>query len=181
MTFFRRINTITTPFIKNSAFRYSHHRYYPEPYYLSKRERDIESLLDKEHTTQKIIINLLGNQRFVDKASWEIKSFAVEKSLSTANIVYDTGILQNLILKKNYFIVNRCYNISCKELVYLQHYILRSDSAWKIYNLCVFPNSTNRFNTNFYVRNNQQLNIIIYPLAAPVENKRRDIHILIDN
>lgn len=167
MTFFKIMNTKINPFMNNSILRYSHRHSLPN--------------FQNTIIPNNIIINLLGSQKFVDEASWEIKTFAVEKSLSTANIVYDTGILQNLLLKNNYFIVNRCYNISCQELLYLQHNILKNNNDWKIYNLCVFPNATNRFNTNVYIRNNKQLNVIIYPLAAQIENKRRDIHILIDN
>jgi len=184
MTFLRRINTITNPFIKNSVFRYSHERYYPEPYYLLQGEKYIKPLLVEE-PTQKIIINLLGNKKFVDEASWQIKSFAVEKSLSTANIVYDTGILKNFIFKKTIlqFIVNRCYNMSYQNLLYLNHDIINSNinDCWKPYNLYVMPHATNRFTTCNFIRNCNDSNIIVYPLAASEENKRRDIHILIDN
>jgi len=161
MSFFK-INTKLNSFVNNCIFRYSHHH-------------------SLTNIPNNIIINLLGEQKFVDQASWEIKSFAVEKYLSTANIVCDTGILQNLLLKNNYFIVNRCYNISCHELLYLKHNILNTRPKWKIYNLYVFPNSTNRFTTCKYIQNCNQPEIIVYPLMATEENKRRDIHILIDN
>ena len=80
-----RLITNIRPFIKNGTFRYSHHdsqHYYLEPYYLSQKERDIKSLLGEERT-QKIIINLLGEYESVDKASWEINTFAQEKPALT--------------------------------------------------------------------------------------------------
>lgn len=125
------------------------------------------------------VINLLGNQKNVDKASWEIKSFAVEKSLHTANIVYDTGILQSLVMKNNFFIVNRCYYMNWRRLLYLKQEILKRNETSNVYNLFVF-NTTNRFYTNHFIQTNKELDMIVYPLAAPKENKRRDIHILID-
>ena len=94
MTFFKRINTITKPFIKNSVFRYSHHRY-PEPYYLSQGERNIRQ--------QKIIINLLGDFEYVDTASWEIYTFAQEKHLPSANIVYHDKMLKDLLFNNYLF------------------------------------------------------------------------------
>jgi hypothetical protein len=183
MTFFKRINTITKPFIKNSVFRYSHHRY-PEPYYLSQGERNIRQ--------QKIIINLLGDFEYVDTASWEIYTFAQEKHLPSANIVYHDKMLKDLLFN-NYsqFIVNRCYNMSCNNLLRLNQSIINllrlnqsiisSGTNFKLYNLYVIPNATNRFTTNNFIKNCDESKIIIYPLESSVENKRRDINILIDN
>ena len=130
----------------------------------------------------KIIINLLGDRKSVDEASWEIKSFAQEKSLNTANIVYNNDMLLDIIYKNNYvqFIVNRCYNMSCDKLLYLNQDIVNSDRNWIPYNLYVMPEATNRFNTCDFIRYCENANFIIYPLSAPEENKRRDIHILID-
>lgn len=168
MTFLKIMNQ-KKPFI-NDIFRYSHHRC------LTDIPKNIH-YVPSNYT----IINLLGSQKNVDKASWEIKSYAVEKSLFTANIVCDTGILQNLIAKNNnlQFIVNRCYDISCDNLSLLNCNIMRINSSWQIYNLFVMPNSTNRFNKCLYISTCNKVEIIIYPLAAPEENKRRDIHILI--
>jgi hypothetical protein len=167
MTFFTRINTKIRPFIKNSVFRYSHHyqHHYQEAHYLP----------------QKIIINLLGESESVDAASWEIRTFAQEKSLQTANIVYNMEILRSFLLGHNIlqFIVNRCYNMSYQNLLYLNHDIINTNKAWKPYNLYVLPDAKNRFTTCDFIQNSNRTNIIVYPLAAPEENKRRDIDILI--
>jgi hypothetical protein len=182
MTFFKRINTITNirPFINNCSIRYSHHD--SQHYYLSQKNRDIRSLLGEE-APQKIIINLLGKQKSVDTASWEIKSFAQEKQLPSANIVYDSEMLRIMLCRNNFlqFIVNRCYNMSCQNLLYLNNDIININETWKPYNLYVLPNATNRFNTCDFIRNCEYAKFIIYPLAAPEENKRRDISFLIDN
>ena len=172
MTFFKKINTITKPFIKNSVFRYSHHRY-PEPYYLSQGERDIRP--------KKILINLLGDFEYVDTASWEIYTFSQDNSLPSANIVYHDKML-NDVLYNNYlqFIVNRCYTMSCVNLLRLNKSIMYSGTNLKQYNLYVIPDATNRFTTNNFIQKCDKSKIIIYPLSAPVENKRRDINILID-
>jgi hypothetical protein len=176
MTFF---TTKIRPFIKNSIFRYSHHHHYQEPYYLSQQERDIRSLLAPQN---KIIINLLGDKKSVDTASWEIKGFASEKSLHTANIVYDNEMLNHFLFRKTIlqFIVNRCYNMSCHQLFELNENIIDRAVNWKPYNLYVLPDATNRFITCDFIRNCDHSKIIIYPLAASEENKRRDINILID-
>jgi hypothetical protein len=131
----------------------------------------------------KIIINLLGEQKSVDTASWEIKSFAYERSLHTANIVYDTTILNHFLLKKTIlqFIVNRCYNMSCHELTLLNENIINRNVNWKPYNLYVIPEATNRFNTRNFIQNCENAEFIVYPLAATEENKRRDINFLIDS
>lgn len=167
MTLINRINTITKPFINNSVFHYSHHyqHRYQENFYLP----------------QPIVINLLGEQKSVDTASWEIKSFAQEKSLNTANIVYDREILRSLILGNNIlnFIVNRCYYMSCENVILLNNKIINTHRAWIPYNLYVLPEAKNRFNTCKYIQNCSLASCIIYPLAASEENKRRDIHILI--
>ena len=165
MTFFKRINTITPHFIKNGIFRYSHHIHYPENFYF----------------TQKIIINLLGDRKSVDTASWEINTFAQEKSLNTSNIVYYNEMLKNMIRKNNFlnFIVNRCYDMSCHELLLLNKNIINTNQNWKLYNLYVIPDATNRFTTRNFIQNCKHTEFIIYPLAAPKENKRRDINILI--
>ena len=171
MTFFKKINTITKPFIKNSIFRYSHDRY-PEPYYLSQGERDIRQ--------KKILINLLGDFEYVDTASWEIYTFSQDNYLPSANIVYHDKML-NDVLYNNYlqFIVNRCYNMSCNNLLRLNQSIISSGTNFKLYNLYVIPDATNRFTTNNFIKKCDKSKIIIYPLSAPVENKRRDINILI--
>jgi hypothetical protein len=180
MTFIKIINTITKPFIKNGTFRYSHH-YSQDLHYL----QDIHYLKSIELKTipkDKIIINLLGDRKSVDEASWEINAFAQEKSLNTANIIYYNEILSRLIKKNNIlqFIVNRCYNMSCQNVLYLNNDIINTNNYWKPYNLYVIPEATNRFNTCDFIRNCNHSNIIVYPLAASQENKRRDINILID-
>jgi hypothetical protein len=162
--------TILKSFNNNNVFRYySHHRSYPEDYYF----------------TQKIIINLLGDRKCVDEASWEIKSFAQEKSLNTANIVYDNKIIKHFLCRSKFlnFIVNRCYNISCDNILYLNHDIINNNvnDRWKPYNLYVMPHATNRFTTCNFIQNCKHSDLIIYPLAASKENKRRDINILICN
>jgi hypothetical protein len=180
MTFIKiintKLNTNIKPFINNGIFRYSHrHSLTNIPNY---------TISNYTIPTNKIIINLLGEKKFVDIASWEIKSFAYERSLHTANIVYDTTILNHFLLKKTIlqFIVNRCYNMSYQNLLYLNHDIINNNinDLWKPYNLYVMPDSTNRFTTCNFIRNCNHSNIIVYPLAASEENKRRDIHILID-
>jgi hypothetical protein len=178
MTFIKiintRLNTNIKPFINNGTFRYSHrHSLTNIPTY---------TIPTYTIPTNKIIINLLGEQKSVDTASWEIKSFAYERSLHTANIVYDTTILNHFLLKKTIlqFIVNRCYNMSCQNLLYLNHDIINTNTAWIPYNLYVLPDAKTRFTTCNYIRNCNHSNIIVYPLAASEENKRRDINILID-
>ena len=166
MTLINRINTKIRPFINNSFIRYSHHyeHRYQEDFYLP----------------QQIIINLLGEQKSVDTASWEINEFAKEKSLQTANVVYDMEILRSFLLGHNIlqFIVNRCYNMSYQNVLYLNHDIINTNKAWKPYNLYVIPDAKNRFTTCDFIRNCSSTNIIVYPLAAPEENKRRDINFL---
>lgn len=172
MTFFKRINTILntkiTPFINNGIFRYSHHH---------SLQDDYLKIIPKP----KIIINLLGNFEYVDTASWEMYIFAQEKQLPSANIVYHNKMLKD-ILYNNYlqFIVNRCYNMSCEEVLFLNNKIMESSLNWKPYNLYVMPNAKNRFTKCDFVENCNCANIIIYPLAASEENKRRDINILIN-
>ena len=176
MTFFNRIipilNTKISTFINNGIFRYSHHH---------SLQDDYLKIIPKTNIPRtNIIINLLGDFESVDKASWEIKSFAQEKSLYTSNIVYDNEILR-IIFFRNYFlqfIVNRCYNISCDKLLLINNDI--RDSNWIPYNLYVMPNAKNRFTKCDFLENCNCANIIIYPLAASDENKRRDINILIN-
>jgi hypothetical protein len=167
MTFFKRINIKITPFIKNNIVRYSHHYQdrYRESFYLPP----------------KIIINLLGEQKYVDSASWEIYTFAQEKYLPSANIVNHDKMLKD-ILYNNYlqFIVNRCYNMSCDNIILLNKKIMTTNSNWKPYNLYVIPDAKNRFTTCNFIQNCNKPNFIIYPLAASEETKRRDINILID-
>ena len=179
MTFIKIINTKISPFINNGIFRYSHHH-------------SLTKFSDSHITTSyiqgknDIIINLLGDRKSVDTASWEIKSFAQEKFLHTANIVYHDQMLKDL-LYNNYlkFIVNRCYNMSCQNLLYLNNDITNTNTntnrIWIPYNLYVLPDATNRFNNSEFIRNCEKTNIIVYPLAASEENKRRDINILLDN
>ena len=175
MTFFKMINTKMKPIINNYIFRDSHHHSLPKIYvnlntttYIPRRN---------------IIINLLGEKKYVDTASWEIQSLAKEKILPTANIVFDKDILNSMLYNNSYleFIVNRCYNMSCDNLIYLNKYIEMTNTYWKQYNLYVLPDATNRFNTCQFIKNCKQIEFIVYPLSASEENKRRDIHILIDN
>jgi hypothetical protein len=179
MTFIKiintRLNTNIKPFINNGTFRYSHRH--------SLTNISTYTIPNYTIPTNKIIINLLGGQKSVDTASWEIKSFAYERSLHTANIVYDTTILNHFLLKKTIlqFIVNRCYNMSCQNLLYLNHDIINTNTEWIPYNLYVLPDAKTRFTTCDFIRNCNHSNIIIYPLAASEENKRRDINILIDS
>jgi hypothetical protein len=77
--------------------------------------------------------------------------------------------------------VNRCYDISCHELLLLNENIINTNQNWKLYNLYVIPYATNRFTTRNFIQNCKHIDFIIYPLAAPKENKRRDINILICN
>lgn len=177
MALINRINTKIRPFINDGIFRYSHH-------YQDNQHFDIQHHYSKTfYLPKKILINLLGDRKSVDTASWEINSFAQEKSLNTANIVYDNEMLRIMIYKNNYlqFIVNRCYNMSCNNLLLLNKNILLSRIVWVPYNLYVLPDATNRFNTSEFIRNCEKTNIIVYPLAASEENKRRDINILLDN
>lgn len=175
------IRTIRT--INNNIFRYSHH--YSETYCLSQKERDIRSMLGEQrvvYTSQKIIINLLGDRKSVDAASWEIKTFASEKTLNTSNIIYDNQILRILLYKNVFiqFIVNRCYNMSCDKLLLLNETIINRNDIWKSYNLYVMPDATNRFTTCNFIQNCKNAEFIVYPLAASEEIKRKDINILID-
>lgn len=165
MTFFYKMNNTIRPFI--NIFRYSHH------HSLSNFSNII--------TKNKVIINLIGEIESVYTASWEIRSFAQENALFTANIIHDNETLQHLFLRNDYleFIVNRCYNISCEQLIQLDQTI-NQNLEWKPYNLYVMPNATNKFTTCNFIQNcNLMTNCIIYPLAASVEMKRRDINILI--
>ena len=167
MTFFKRINIKIIPFIKNNIVRYSHHYQdrYRESFYLP----------------QQIIINLLGEEKSVDSASWEIYTFAQDKQLPSANIVYHDKMLKD-ILYNNYsqFIVNRCYDMSCDNIILLNQKIINTNRGWKSYNLYVIPHTKNRFTTCDFIRNCNRTNFIVYPLAASEETKRRDINILID-
>lgn len=174
MTFFKMINTKMKPIINNFIFRDSHHHSLPKIYV----NLDTTSYIPRRN----IIINLLGEKKYVDTASWEIQSLAKEKILPTANIVFDRDII-NRMLYNNYieFIVNRCYNMSCDNLIYLNKYIEMTNTYWKQYNFYVLPDATNRFNTCQFIKNCKQIEFIVYPLSASEENKRRDIHILIDN
>lgn len=175
MTFFKTINTKMKPIINNFIFRDSHH------HSLTKIcvNHNITSYVPRNN----IIINLLGDIKSVDTASWEIQSLAKEKILPTANIVFDKDILNSMLYNNSYleFIVNRCYNMSCDKLIYLNQNIVMTNTYWKQYNLYVLPDATNRFNTCQYIKNCKQIEFIVYPLSASEENKRRDIHILIDN
>ena len=103
--------------------------------------------------------------------------------LNTSNIVYDSKMLNTILYKNNFlnFIVNRCYNMSCDNLSYLNHDIINSYEKWKPYNLYVIPHATNRFTTCNFIQNCKKSEFIIYPLAALKENKKRDINILICN
>lgn len=166
MIFLKRINAKIRPSIKNGIFRYSHHY----------QDRYRESF----HLPRQIIINLLGDFEYVDTASWEIYTFAQEKHLPSANIVYHDKMLKD-ILYNNYsrFIVNRCYNMSCDNIILLNKKILNTNTNWKPYNLYVIPDVKNRFTTCNFIRNCNRTNFIVYPLSASEENKRRDINILI--
>jgi hypothetical protein len=175
MTFFKRINTILNtkinPFINNNILRYYHHHSLHDDYL---------KIIPKTNILRtNVVINLLGDFESVNKASWEINSFAQEKSLHTSNIVYNSEMLRTILYKNNFlqFIVNRCYDMSCNEIVLLTETIINRN--WQPYNLYVMPDATNRFTKCDFVENCNCANIIIYPLAAPEENKRRDINILI--
>ena len=80
--------------------------------------------------------------------------------------------------------MNRCYNMSCDNIILLNKKILNTNTNtntnWKPYNLYVLPDAKNRFITCNYIRDCDRINFIIYPLAASQENKRKDINILID-
>lgn len=167
MTFLKRINMKIRPFMNNNIVRYSHH--YQDHYQKSF------------NLPPKIIINLLGDFEYVNTASWEIYTFAQEKHLPSANIVYHDKMLKD-ILYNNYlqFIVNRCYDMSCDNLILLNKNIINTNTNWKPYNLYVIPDVKNRFTTCNFIRNCNKPNFIVYPLAASEENKRRDINILID-
>ena len=186
MTFFKIINTKMKPIINNYIFRYSHNNclknYHSNNYSLLHVPK---FCLDDNYFKNKKIINLLGEIDFVDEASWEIKGFADENSLITANIIVndnDDSILHGLLKTNNTeFIVNRCYSIPCEELLLLNESIMYNYINLKIYNLYVMENAKNRFTTCKYIQNCDKTKFIIYPLAAPIENKRRDINILIDN
>jgi len=163
-------------FQKNKyIFRNSHH------HSLTK----IDANHSKEYTfkwNNNIIINLLGDREPVDTASWEIQSLAKEKILPTANIVFNRDIINHMLHNNSYieFIVNRCYNMPCDNLIYLNQHIEMANTYWKQYNLYVLPHATNRFNTCKFIKNCKQIEFIIYPLSASEKNKRRDIHNLID-
>jgi hypothetical protein len=167
MTFFKRINIKIRPFMNNNIVRYSHH--YRDHYHKSY------------NLPQQVIINLLGEEKSVDSASWEIYTFAQEKQLPSANIVYHDKMLKD-ILYNNYsqFIVNRCYDMSCDNIILLNQKILNTNRGWKPYNLYVIPDTKNRFTTCNFIRNCNRTNFIVYPLAASEETKRRDINILIE-
>ena len=92
-------------------------------------------------------------------------------------------ILRSFLLGDNIlqFIVNRCYNMSYQNLLYLNNDIINTNKAWKPYNLYVLSEAKNRFTTSKYIQNYNRSNIIVYPLASTEENKRRDINILIDS
>ena len=174
MTFFKRINTILNtkinPFINNGIFRYYHHHSLHDDY--------LKNIPKTNILKTNIVINLLGDKKSVDTASWEIKSFAQKKSLQTANIVYNSEMLRIVLYKNNFlqFIVNRCYNITSDQLLLLNNNIIRTN--WHPHNLYVIPDATNRFTTCNFIQNCTSTNIIVYPLAASEENKRRDINIL---
>lgn len=173
LTFLRKTTTNMRPFINNCMFRYSHHHSFTEIYV----NYNTTAYVPRTN----IIINLLGDRKSVDTASWEIQSLAKEKILPTANIVFDKDIMNHILYNNSYlqFIVNRCYNMSCDKLIYLNQDIEMTNTYWKPYNLYVLPDATNRFNTCQFIKNCKQLEFIVYPLAATKENKRRDIHILI--
>ena len=180
MTFFKRINTILntkiTPFINNNILRYYHHHSLHDDYLTNISKTNISKT---NILRTNVVINLLGDFESVNKASWEINSFAQEKSLHTSNIVYNSEMLRTILYKNNFlqFIVNRCYDMSCNEVVLLSETIINRN--WQPYNLYVIPDATNRFTKCSFVENCNCENFIIYPLASSEENKRRDINILI--
>jgi len=168
MTFFTRINKNLIKYSMNTKLRYSHHHSLHNNFLLN---------IEKN----KIIINLLGDLESVETASWEIQSFAREKSLLTANIVFNPEMLRSFLFKHNYlqFIVNRCYNMPCYQILALNNSIINTNTNWKSYNLYVIPEAKNRFTTCDFIRNCDHSKFIVYPLAASEESKRRDINILI--
>jgi hypothetical protein len=175
MTFFKRINTKIRPFINKDIFRHSHH-------YQDNQYSDIQHHYSKGfYLSQQIIINLLGDFEYVNTASWEIYKFAQYKQLPSANIVYHDKMLKDILYNKySQFVVNRCYNMSCDNIILLNQKILNTNLNWKPYNLYVIPNAKNRFTTCNFIQNCNRTNFIVYPLAASEETKRRDINILID-
>jgi hypothetical protein len=168
MSFFISTRKLVKTIMSNNIFRYCHHYQNQNHYY--------------EQNKKKIVINLLGNPEFVDKASLEIKSFAQEKQLPTENIFYEHEMLHYFILKRKnlQLIINRCYNMSCQNVLYLNNDIINTNKIWEPYNLYVIPNVTNRFVTLNFIQNCDHSKYIIYPLSAPEENKRRDINILFE-
>ena len=173
MTFFKRINTILntkiSPFINNCIFRYYHHHSLHDDY-----------LKNIPKTKTKIIINLLGDFEYVNTASWEMYFFSQEKQLPSANIVHHDKMLKD-ILYNNYlqFIVNRCYSMTCEQVLYLNQNIMKSKTNWQPYNLYVMPDAKNNVVTCDFIQKCSHSKFIIYPLAATAENKRRDINKLI--
>ena len=129
-----------------------------------------------------LVVNLLGKTDLVDKASREIKSFADEKLLLTTNILYNREIMNSLLSGNNIlqFIINRCYNMSCYDIIQLNKTITSTNSIWKPYNLYVTPNMTNKFVNCDFIKKYNQTDIIIYSLSEAQDIKRRHINILIN-
>ena len=126
----------------------------------------------------RIVVNLLGDRKSVDTASWEIYSFGQEKLLQSANIVYDGEIIKSLLLGNNIlqFIVNRCYNTACYDILRINNNIINTNVHWKPYNLYVMPNATSFFENCDFINYCRKPEILLYPLAATPENKREHIH-----
>ena len=128
MTFFKTINTKMKPLINNCILRYSHCNYLKQYHYNKySLSHVLKFCLDDNYFKNKKIINLLGEIDFVDEASWEIKAFADENNLMSANVIFndnDDSILHGVLkTNKTEFIVNRCYNMPCDNLIYLNQYM----------------------------------------------------------
>ncbi len=124
------------------------------------------------------VVNLLGDKKSVDIASWEIYSFSQEKCLQSTNVIYDSEIIKSLLLGNNILqvIVNRCYNMACYDIITLNKNIMNTNVNWKSYNLYVMPNATSFFENCDFINYCKQQEILLYPLAATQENKREYIH-----
>lgn len=124
------------------------------------------------------VINLLGDRKSVDTASWEIYSFGQEECLQSTNIIYDSEIIRSLLLGNNILqlIVNRCYNMACYDVIDINRRILHTNVNWKPYNLYVMPNTKNFFENCDFINYCRQNEIVVYPLAATQESKREYMH-----